>query len=64
MTLREWVDYAAQRVPRMQQAERAERRQFVKKQSDKTAKDEEEVQTPRVFYRREPDLKPLVVARP
>ncbi len=64
VTLREWVDYAAQRVPRMQQAEAAERRQFVKKQRDKVTKDEEEVQQPRVFYRREPDLKPLVVARP
>jgi uncharacterized caspase-like protein len=62
--LREWVDYAVQRVPRMQQAEAAERRQFVKKQADKMIKDEDDVQTPRVFYRREPDVKPLVVARP
>ncbi|HZE70161.1 MAG TPA: caspase family protein [Pyrinomonadaceae bacterium] len=62
--LREWVDYAVQRVPRMQQAEAAERRRLVKKQVSKTAKEEEDVQTPRVFYRREPDLKPLIVARP
>jgi len=62
--LREWVDYAVQRVPRMQQVESAERRQFVKKQADKVAKDEEESQTPRVFYRREPDVKPFIVARP
>jgi uncharacterized caspase-like protein len=65
VTLREWVDYAVQRVPRMQQADAAERRQFVKKQQgDRVAKGEEEVQQPRVFYRREADLKPLVVARP
>ena len=61
--LREWVDYAVQRVPRMQQAEAAERRQFVKKQVEQETKDEE-VQTPRVFYRREPDLNPFIVARP
>ena len=64
VTLRGWVDYAVQRVPRMQQVEAAERRQFVKKQAGKGTKDEEEVQTPRVFYRREADLKPFVVARP
>jgi len=61
--LREWVDYAVQRVPRMQQVEAAERRQFVKKQAESGTKDEE-VQTPRVFYRREPDLNPFIVARP
>jgi hypothetical protein len=64
VTLRDWVDYAVQRVPRMQQAEAAERRLFVKRQAGKPTTDEEEVQTPRVFYRREPDLKPLIVARP
>src|SRR5262249_1354732 len=64
--LREWVDYAVQRVPRMQQAEAAERRQFVKKQREKggATTDDEEIQTPRVFYRREPDAKPFVVAKP
>ena len=61
--LREWVDFAVQRVPRMQQVEAAERRQFVKKQAEATTKDEE-VQPPRVFYRREPDLNPFIVARP
>jgi len=64
VTLREWVDYAAQRVPRMQQAESAERRQFVKKQADKMIRDEEDMQQPRVYYRREPDVKPFIVARP
>jgi len=64
--LREWVDYAVQRVPRMQQAEAAERRRFVKKPGEKPAAltGDEEIQTPRVFYRREPDVKPFVVARP
>jgi WD40 repeat protein len=66
VTLRAWVDYAVQRVPRMQQAESAERRQFVKKRANKPTKneEEEEIQTPRVFYRREAELKPFVVARP
>jgi uncharacterized caspase-like protein len=63
VTLRNWVDYAVQRVPRMQQAEAAERRQFVKKRADKAAKDEEDVQTPRVFYRLEP-VKVMIVAKP
>jgi len=66
VVLREWVDYAVQRVPRMQQAEAAERRRFVKKPGEKPAAltGDEEIQTPRVFYRREPDVKPFVVARP
>jgi hypothetical protein len=62
VTLREWVDYAVKRVPSMQQAEAAERRQFVKVSKPVTS--DEEIQTPRVFYRREPDLRPLIVARP
>lgn len=62
--LRDWVDYAVQRVPIMQQTEAAERREFVKKKTASANNDEEEIQTPRVFYRREPDLTPFVVARP
>jgi WD40 repeat protein/uncharacterized caspase-like protein len=64
VTLRGWVDYAVQRVPRMQRAEAAERRQFVKKRVDTSKSQVEETQTPRAFYRREPDVKPLIVARP
>jgi hypothetical protein len=48
----------------MQQAEAEERRRFVKKQVSKTANEEEDVQTPRVFYRREPDVKAMIVAKP
>lgn len=58
--LREWLDYATKRVPEMQQAEAEERRQFVKRQGDKVSEDD--IQQPRVFYRREAELKPLIVA--
>ena len=61
--LRGWLDYAVQRVPQMQ-AEAAERRRFVKKAENKSSTKDIEIQTPRVFYRREPDLKPFVVAIP
>src|SRR5262245_15576559 len=61
--LRDWVDYAVQRVPRMQQAEADEGRKLVKKPVAATDH-ENTVQTPRVFYRREPDVRPFVVARP
>jgi uncharacterized caspase-like protein len=60
--LREWVDYTVQRVPGMQQTEAQERRQFVKRQGDKVPEDD--VQQPRVFYRREADSQPFVVAKP
>ena len=62
--LREWFDYAVQRVPNM----RHERVEQSAKQQGKALElvevtEQGKVQTPRVFYRREPDTQPLVVAK-
>jgi len=68
--LREWLDYATERVPRMQEAKMKETRgvgvgvAFVEGEQKITDVDKRSVQRPRVFYRREEDTQPLVVARP
>lgn len=67
--LREWLDYATERVPQMQQEELQEQRKqgrqldrikFVEADSG----NERSIQRPRVFYRREAETRPLVVAKP
>lgn len=65
--LREWLDFATQRVPQMQQDEldeqknrQLERIKFAEADSGK----ERSIQRPRVFYRRETESQPLVVAKP
>ena len=57
IVVREWFDYAAERVPRMHQ-ERMKKRGL-----GLTFTGETDVQRPRTFYRREMDSRPLVVAR-
>lgn len=62
--LREWFDYAVQRVPHMKE----EKIQETAKQQNKLLEvveiaERSKVQTPRVFYRREPDIQPWIVAR-
>ena len=70
VTLREWLDYATERVPRMQEAKmRASRGiglsvAFVEGEEKVKDVDKRNVQRPRVFYRREPEAQPLIVARP
>ena len=63
--LREWFDYAKQRVPRMRQekVEQSARRQN-KALEEVELVEQGKVQRPKVFYRREPELQPLVVAQP
>lgn len=76
---REWFDYATERVPQMQESENQARGLQKKKLlafAPAVAKAEEKaeektaeaaprsVQRPRVFYRREVEAKPLVVAKP
>jgi uncharacterized caspase-like protein len=68
--LREWLDYATERVPQMQEEKIEEQLregrslerviQFVEGDTSK----ERNVQRPRVFYRREVESRPLVVAKP
>jgi hypothetical protein len=70
VTLREWLDYATERVPRMQEAKMGKTRRlkhgvaFVEGEESLADVDKRSVQRPRVFYRREPEAQPLIVARP
>ncbi|MGA9993902.1 MAG: PEGA domain-containing protein [Pyrinomonadaceae bacterium] len=65
MILREWFDYAKRRVPRMRQekVEQDARRQN-KSLVEVELVEQGKVQRPKVFYRREPELQPFVVAKP
>lgn len=62
--LREWFDYTAQRVPRMRE-EKVEQKAKQQKKALELVEVAEQgrVQTPRVFYRREADPQPWVVAQ-
>jgi WD40 repeat protein len=70
VVLREWLDYATDRVPRMQEAKMKEGRGLAHKvafvEGDEKVEDVDRrsVQRPRVFYRREPESQPMVVAKP
>jgi len=70
VVLREWLDYATNRVPRMQEAKMKEGRglkhqvAFVEGEEKVEEADKRSVQRPRVFYRREPESQPMVVAKP
>ncbi|HEX3557709.1 MAG TPA: caspase family protein [Pyrinomonadaceae bacterium] len=58
IVVREWFDYAAERVPLMQ-LERVKQGRGI----GLVSTTEQDVQRPRTFYRREMDARPLVVAR-
>lgn len=68
--LREWLDYATLRVPQLQETVMKEARKLGREIAmvDGEEKIREiakrSLQRPRVFYRREPESEPLVVARP
>jgi WD40 repeat protein/uncharacterized caspase-like protein len=66
--LREWLDYATERVPQMQREELQKQskqgRQLDRiKFAETDSGNERSVQRPRVFYRREAETHPLVVAK-
>jgi WD40 repeat protein/uncharacterized caspase-like protein len=67
---REWLDYATERVPRMQMEKIKEARSlglqitFAEGDAPKAASGSQGLQRPRVFYRREIEAQPLVIARP
>jgi WD40 repeat protein/uncharacterized caspase-like protein len=62
--LREWFDYAVRRVPQMSEEKIAQTiRQQGKSFDLIEIADRGKVQTPRAFYRKEPDAQPWVVAR-
>jgi uncharacterized caspase-like protein len=60
--LREWLDYATQRVPEIQEDDIKGRQ--LEREKAKSPGNTADIQRPRVFYRREMEKHPLVVARP
>ena len=67
---REWLDFATERVPQMQAQKMNEGRgvgvaiAFTEGEKDIADPQKRSVQRPRVFYRREMEANPLVIARP
>ncbi|MBV9928890.1 MAG: caspase family protein [Acidobacteria bacterium] len=67
IVVREWFDYAAERVPRMRLEQVKLKRGLKVTSSAPTADvraEADDVQRPRSFYRREAEAQPLVIARP
>jgi WD40 repeat protein/uncharacterized caspase-like protein len=64
LELREWLDYAARRVPELQQSPTSQSRRL-EHETEQIASQSKTIasQQPRVFYRREPDAQPLIIAR-
>jgi WD40 repeat protein/uncharacterized caspase-like protein len=67
---REWLDYATERVPQMQEEKMKQMRglglgiAFTEGEQKIADPEKRSVQRPRVFYRREMETNPLVVAKP
>jgi WD40 repeat protein/uncharacterized caspase-like protein len=66
---REWLDFATERVPQMQEEKMKQTRGIgigiaFTEGEQKTDPEKRSVQRPRVFYRREMEANPLVVAKP
>jgi WD40 repeat protein len=67
IVVREWFDYAAERVPSMRLAQVMQKRGLKIGSTVPTAAataEADEVQRPRTFYRRELEAQPLVIAKP
>src|SRR4029434_3014006 len=66
---REWLDFATERVPQMQEEKMKQSRSlglnisFAESEQEIADPDKRSVQRPRVFYRREMEANPLVVAK-
>ena len=67
---REWLDYATERVPQMQEEKMKQTRgiglgiAFTEGEQKIADPEKRSVQRPRVFYRREMEANPLIVAKP
>jgi WD40 repeat protein/uncharacterized caspase-like protein len=67
---REWLNFATERVPQMQEAKMAQGRgvglgiAFTEGEASVAEPQKRSVQRPRVFYRRELEASPLVIAKP
>lgn len=70
LVAREWLDFATERVPQMQEQKMNEGRgvglaiAFTEGETSITDPQKRTVQRPRVFYRREMEVNPLVIAKP
>jgi uncharacterized caspase-like protein len=70
LVAREWLDFATERVPQMQQQKMNEGRgvglaiAFTEGEADVAEPQKRSVQRPRVFYRREMETNPLIIAKP
>jgi uncharacterized caspase-like protein len=70
VSAREWMDFATERVPQMQEEKMNEARgvgldfAFTEDGQRTTGPDKRSVQRPRVFYRKDVETNPLVVAKP
>jgi uncharacterized caspase-like protein len=62
--LREWLDFATMRVPEMQSEETAARQLVPGTQPKAKPIGALDVQRPRVFYRREKETTPFIIATP
>ena len=67
---REWLDFATERVPQMQEEKMKQARglgvdiAFTEGEKNVADPEKRSVQRPRVFYRREMETEPLIIARP
>ena len=65
---REWLNFATERVPRMQEEKMAQGRglgiAFTEGEANVADPQQRTVQRPRVFYRRELEANPLIIAKP
>lgn len=70
LSAREWLDFATERVPQMQEEKMKESRglglaiAFTEGEQKIADPEKRSLQRPRVFYRREMEATPLVIARP
>ncbi|HVQ40260.1 MAG TPA: hypothetical protein VMS31_22150, partial [Pyrinomonadaceae bacterium] len=70
LNAREWLDFATDRVPQMQEEKMRQTRgvgvgiAFAEGEQDVADPQKRTVQRPRVFYRRELEANPLVIAKP
>ena len=70
ISAREWLDFATERVPQMQEEKMKQARglgvdiAFTEGEKNIADPEKRSVQRPRVFYRREMETEPLIIARP
>ncbi len=70
LSAREWLDFATERVPQMQEEKMKQSRSvgvaiaFTEGEQNIVDPEKRSVQRPRVFYRRELEASPLVIAKP